>query len=91
MLVWSEFGRRVHDNGTGCDHGSGGVAFVLGGAVQGGQYGQYPSLREADLSEGDLAYTNDFRCTYATILDRWLGLDPDPIVHGKFEQFGFVS
>ena len=91
VLVWSEFGRRVRDNGTGCDHGSGGVAFVLGGSVQGGQYGEYPSLREADLSEGDLAYTNDFRSTYATILDRWLGLDPDPIVHGKFEQFEFVS
>ncbi len=91
ILVWSEFGRRVRDNGTGCDHGSGGVAFVLGGSIQGGQYGQYPSLREADLSEGDLAYTTDFRSTYATILDRWLGLDPDPIVHGQFEQFGFVA
>ncbi len=91
ILVWSEFGRRVHDNGTGCDHGSGGVAFVLGGSVQGGQYGQYPSLREADLSEGDLAYTTDFRSTYATILDRWLGIDPDPIVHGQFEQFDFVT
>ena len=91
VLVWSEFGRRVHDNGTGCDHGSGGVAFALGGAVQGGQYGQYPSLREADLSEGDLAYTTDFRSTYATILDRWLGLDPDPVVHGQFEQFDFIS
>ena len=91
VLVWSEFGRRVHDNGTGCDHGSGGVAFALGGSVQGGQYGQYPSLREADLSEGDLAYTTDFRSTYATILDRWLGQDPDPIVHGQFEQFDFIS
>ena len=91
VLVWSEFGRRVHDNGTGCDHGSGGVALVLGGAVQGGQFGQYPSLREADLSEGDLAYTTDFRSTYATILDRWLGLDPDPIVHGQFEQFDFIG
>ena len=91
VLVWSEFGRRVHDNGTGCDHGSGGVAFALGGAVQGGQYGQYPSLREADLSEGDLAYTTDFRSTYATILDRWLGLDPNPVVHGQFEQFDFIS
>ena len=91
VLVWSEFGRRVHDNGTGCDHGSGGVALILGGAVQGGQFGQYPSLREADLSEGDLAYTTDFRSTYATILDRWLGLDPDPIVHGQFEQFDFVG
>ena len=91
VLVWSEFGRRVRDNGTGCDHGSGGVAFVFGGSVQGGLFGQYPSLREADLSEGDMAYTTDFRSTYATILDRWLGLDPDPIVHGQFEQFGFVN
>ena len=91
IFVWSEFGRRVHDNGTGCDHGSGGVAFVLGGSIQGGQYGEYPSLRESDLSEGDLAYTSDFRSTYATILDRWLGLDPDPIVHGQFEQYGFVA
>ena len=91
VLVWSEFGRRVRDNGTGCDHGSGGVAFVFGGSVQGGLYGQYPSLREADLSEGDMAYTTDFRCTYATVLDRWLGLDPDPIVHGQFEQFDFVA
>ena len=90
VLVWSEFGRRVRDNGTGCDHGSGGVAFVFGGSVQGGLFGQYPSLREADLSEGDMAYTTDFRSTYATILDRWLGLDPDPIVHGQFEQFDFV-
>ena len=91
VLVWSEFGRRVRDNGTGCDHGSGGVAFVFGGSVQGGLYGQYPSLREADLSEGDMAYTTDFRSTYATILDRWLGLDPDPIVHGQFEQFDLVA
>ena len=91
VLVWSEFGRRVRDNGTGCDHGSGGVAFVFGGSMQGGLFGQYPSLREADLSEGDMAYTTDFRSTYATILDRWLGLDPDPIVHGQFEQFDFLS
>ncbi len=91
VLVWSEFGRRVRDNGTGCDHGSGGVAFVLGGSVAGGLYGQYPSLRDADLSEGDMAYTTDFRTTYATVLDRWLGLDPDPIVHGQFEQFEFIT
>ena len=91
VLVWSEFGRRVRDNGTGCDHGSGGVAFVFGGQVQGGLYGEYPSLREGDLVEGDMAYTTDFRSTYATILDRWLDLDPDPIVHGQFEQLGFVA
>jgi uncharacterized protein (DUF1501 family) len=91
ILVWSEFGRRIHDNGTGCDHGSGGVAFVLGGSVQGGLYGDFPSLEEKHQVEGDLPFNNDFRSTYATILDKWLGLDPDPIVNGQFEQFDFVA
>ena len=91
ILIWSEFGRRIHDNGTGCDHGSGGVAFVLGGSVQGGLYGGFPSLEEKDQVEGDLAFNNDFRSTYATILDKWLGLDPDPIVNGQFEQFDLIK
>ena len=88
VLVWSEFGRRARDNGTGCDHGSGGAAFAFGGQVQGGLYGEYPSL--TDLSEGDLAFTNDFRSTYATVLEQWLHLDPDPITNGKFEQLPFL-
>ena len=90
IMVFSEFGRRIKDNGTGTDHGSGGVAFVIGGSVQGGTYGEYPSLRPEDQLEGDMHFTNDFRSTYATILDQWLGLDPAPIVHGNYEQFSFV-
>ncbi len=90
ILVWSEFGRRIRDNGAGTDHGSGGVAFTIGGAIHGGFYGEFPSLRPEDHSEGDLHFTTDFRSTYATILDKWLGLDPQPIVHGNFEQFAFV-
>ena len=90
ILVFSEFGRRIRDNGTGTDHGSGGVAFVTGGSVHGGLYGEYPSLRPEDHSEGDLHFTNDFRSTYATILNRWLELDPVPIVHGVYEQFDFL-
>ena len=90
ILVFSEFGRRIRDNGTGTDHGSGGVAFVIGGSVNGGLYGEYPSLRPEDHSEGDLHFTNDFRSTYATILNRWLELDPVPIVHGVYEQFDFL-
>ena len=88
ILVFSEFGRRIKDNGSGSDHGSGGVAFLVGGAVNGGFYGEYPSLAEAEQLEGDLKPNNDFRSTYAAILDQWLGLDPDPIVNGQFEQFG---
>jgi len=91
ILVWSEFGRRIQDNGAGCDHGSGGIAFVIGDSVNGGLYGEYPSLREEDHLDGDLHFNNDFRSTYSTILDKWLGLDPVPIVNGQFEQFGFIS
>lgn len=90
ILLYSEFGRRIKDNGTGSDHGSGGVALVVGGQVNGGFYGDMPSLLDEDQCEGDLRFNNDFRSTYSTILDRWLGLDPDPIVNGNFEQFNFV-
>ena len=90
ILVWSEFGRRIRDNGAGTDHGSGGVSFIIGEAVKGGLYGEYPSLEERDQLEGDLHFNNDFRGTYATILDRWLGLDPDPIVGGQYEQLDFI-
>jgi uncharacterized protein (DUF1501 family) len=90
MLVFTEFGRRVHDNGSGTDHGSGGIAFVIGDAVKGGLYGEYPSLEPGKLLEGDLHFNNDFRGTYATLLERWLGLDAKPIVGGSFEQLEFL-
>jgi uncharacterized protein (DUF1501 family) len=90
MLLWTEFGRRVKDNGAGTDHGAGGVAFVLGDPVKGGMYGEYPSLKEADLTIGNLQYNNDFRSTYTTILEKWMGLDAKPIVNGSFETFNFV-
>ena len=91
VLVFSEFGRRIKDNGSGTDHGSGGVAFVIGSEVKGGMYGQYPSIREADQLEGELHFNNDFRSTYSTIIENWFGLDAVPIVNGTFEQFDFVS
>ena len=90
ILIFSEFGRRIRDNGSGSDHGSGGVAFVVGGGVKGGMYGTYPSLREEDQLEGDLHFNNDFRGTYSTILERSLGLEAVPIVNGKFEQIDFL-
>ena len=91
VLMFSEFGRRIRDNGAGTDHGSGGVAFVIGGDVNGGFYGDFPSLRDEDQLEGDMRFNNDFRITYSTILDRWLDLDPVSITNGNFEQFDFVS
>jgi len=90
VMLFSEFGRRVRDNGTGTDHGAAGVAFVIGDQVKGGMYGQYPSLKPEDLTQGDLAPNYDFRGFYASLVDQWLGLDPVPIVGGKFEQMAFV-
>ncbi|HLZ71608.1 MAG TPA: DUF1501 domain-containing protein [Dehalococcoidia bacterium] len=90
LLMWSEFSRRVKDNGAGTDHGAGGVAFVLGDPVKGGMYGEYPSLKESDLTIGNLQANNDFRSTYGTILERWLQVEAKPIVNGSFEQFAFV-
>jgi uncharacterized protein (DUF1501 family) len=91
LLVFTEFGRRVHDNGSGTDHGSGGLAFVIGDSVKGGLYGEYPSLEPDKLLDGDLHFNNDFRGLYATIVEDWLGLDSKPIVNGGFEKLAFVK
>ena len=64
---------------------------MIGGEVDGGLYGQYPSIKEADQLEGDLHFNNDFRTTYSTIIERWFGLDAAPIVNGRFEQFDFIK
>ncbi len=90
LLVFTEFGRRVHDNGSGTDHGSGGVAFVVGDAVKGGLYGEYPSLEEDKLLEGDLQFNTDFRSIYSDLLEGHLGLDAQPLVNGTFEKFNLV-
>ena len=90
ILVFSEFGRRIKDNGSGTDHGSGGTAFVIGGEVNGGLYGDYPSIESHMQLEGDLHFNNDFRMTYATLLDRWFKIDSEPIVNGQFEHFDFI-
>src|SRR5215510_2742779 len=90
MLLFTEFGRRVRDNGSGTDHGAGGCAFVIGDAVKGGLYSEYPSLEAGKLLEGDLHYNYDFRGLYATLLERWMGLDSKPIVGGTFEQLDFL-
>jgi len=90
IYVFTEFGRRVKDNGSGTDHGSGGGSFIIGDGVKGGMYGEYPSLKDEDLLEGDLQFNVDFRSVYSTMLEKWLGLDPDPIVGGQFERLAFL-
>jgi uncharacterized protein (DUF1501 family) len=79
VLVYSEFGRRVRANASdGTDHGTAGPAFLLGHNVNGGFYGQQPSL--TDLADGDLKATTDFRDVYATVIRRVLGSDPGPVL-----------
>ncbi|MEC9279743.1 MAG: DUF1501 domain-containing protein [Chloroflexota bacterium] len=90
MIMFTEFGRRVRDNGTGTDHGAAGGAFVIGNNVKGGMYGTYPSLKAEDLNQGDLDPNYDFRGFYSTIVEKWLGLDPVPIVGGNFEQMAYI-
>ena len=67
ILIFSEFGRRIKDNGSGTDHGSGGVACLIGDSVKGGLYGQYPSLKEKDQLNGDLFSNNDLHSSSAIL------------------------
>ena len=89
VIVFSEFGRRISENGSGgTDHGAAGLMFVLGGAVRGGLYGTAASLRPGDPtlenSSGDVRFETDFRSVYARVLDQWLGVDSAPILNGDF-------
>lgn len=87
IYVFTEFGRRVQDNGSGTDHGSGGGAFIIGDRVEGGLYAEYPSLDPSTFANGeDLAHTIDFRSIYATLLEQWLGVPSTEIVRGVYEQ-----
>ena len=91
LFMFSEFGRRVVDNGSGTDHGAGSVAFVVGEQVKGGVYGAYPSLEPSEQEEGgNLKSLMDFRSVYTTILEDWMHMDPVPIVGGNYEKIPFL-
>ncbi len=77
VMTYSEFGRRrAKQNASGgTDHGTAAPQFVMGGSVRGGLYGAYPSL--ADLQDGDLRHTIDFRSTFATVARGCWGLQRD--------------
>ncbi|MCW2966811.1 MAG: hypothetical protein JWM71_583 [Solirubrobacteraceae bacterium] len=80
-LVFSEFGRRVAENGTGTDHGAGGLMMLSGSAVQGGYAAPFPGCRSQDLDTyGNLLVPTDFRSVYQAVIDEWLGDDPDAIL-----------
>ena len=91
VLVFTEFGRRTHDNGSGTDHGAGGAAFMFGSGVKGGQYSEFPSLEEKDLEQGDVVPNNDYRGLYSTVLEDWMGLDAKPLVGGLYEKLPILA
>ncbi len=90
VMTWSEFGRRVEENGSlGTDHGTAAPLFVLGNAINKGIFGEPPSLSSLD-SNGNLKYTIDFRSIYATVLDRWMGASSRDVLGGSFGSQNFL-
>jgi uncharacterized protein (DUF1501 family) len=85
VLVFSEFGRRLAENGGGgTDHGTAAPVFLAGGGVKAGVHGPYPDLQ--DLQDGDPKHAIDFRRVYATILDRWLNCPSVKVLGVKHEH-----
>jgi len=77
VVIFSEFGRRVKDNGSGTDHGTAAPMFVIGGRNKGKVFGENPDL--ANLDNGDLIHKIDFRSVYATLLNEKMKFDPEQI------------
>src|SRR5271166_5009465 len=70
IQLWSEFGRRPRENGSGTDHGAGGVAFLIGTRASGQMVGEFPGLSNLDVNE-NLLKTSDFRGMYCSLLEQW--------------------
>jgi uncharacterized protein (DUF1501 family) len=81
--VWSEFGRRPEENGSGTDHGAAGVGFVVGSRASGQMVGSFPGLLDSQLDGADnLRATSDFRGAYRALLEQWLEVDAGEIIPG---------
>jgi uncharacterized protein (DUF1501 family) len=85
VMTFSEFGRRVAQNGSaGTDHGTAEPMFLIGNGVQPGLHGTYPSLQDLD-DNGDLKFSTDFRSVFAAVLQDHLGAEPAPILAGSYD------
>ena len=90
VMTWSEFGRRVGENGSnGTDHGTATPQFVIGNGMHGGHWGDPVDLN--DLDRGNLKFTTDFRSVYATVMDGWLGAPADKLLGARFPTLGFLG
>jgi uncharacterized protein (DUF1501 family) len=91
VMTFSEFGRRVAQNGSnGTDHGTAEPMFVIGSSVAPGFYSTYPSLEDLD-DNGDLKFTTDFRNVFAAVLRDHLGLDPAPVLAGSYDAVNLIK
>jgi uncharacterized protein (DUF1501 family) len=77
--VWSEFGRRPEENGSGTDHGAAGTGFLIGSRAKGEMVGEFPGLAVLD-EDDNLRNTADFRGVYCALLEQWLGVDAAEII-----------
>ena len=79
--MWSEFGRRPEENGSGTDHGAAGAAFVIGSKARGQMSGEFPGLAQLD-DEDNLRATSDFRGLYCSLLEQWFNFDAAQVIPG---------
>jgi uncharacterized protein (DUF1501 family) len=91
IMTFSEFGRRVQENGSqGTDHGAAAPMFLIGPRMKAGLLGAEPSLAPADLLDGDIKFNTDFRSVYASILQSWLKTNSVPILGQQFPTLPIV-
>src|SRR3954469_742705 len=85
--VWSEFGRRPRENGSGTDHGAAGCGFVVGTKAKGQMIGEFPGLATLD-QQSNLRATSDYRAVYCSLLEQWLGADAADVIPnaGSFDR-----
>ena len=79
IQLWSEFGRRPRENGSGTDHGAGGAAFLIGTRAAGKMVGEFPGLTKLDVNE-NVVPTSDFRAMYCSLLEQWFGTEAGLII-----------
>jgi uncharacterized protein (DUF1501 family) len=92
IQLWSEFGRRPQENGSGTDHGAGGNAFLIGTRASGKMVGEFPGLTNLDENENVLR-TSDFRGMYCSLLEQWFQTEAGLVIPeaASFERYALVT